>query len=107
MLRLVRKPLPDPPRTRPCAACGYDFPATTIEKTGGYCTACEWMSTGEAMSILHVKRDVLYALADRGILTRVKITARTHRWRRIDFDHLADHASRKPIMQSHLSTYLQ
>ena len=100
--RSRRSPADQPPM-RPCAACGWDVLVATAEKTGGYCFSCQWLTTGEACSILRLKRDILYALADTGKLTRLKITARTHRWLRIDIDHLR--TGRTPIMQSYVSAY--
>jgi len=98
-----RKSPADPPPMRPCAACGWDVLVATAEKTGGYCFSCQWMTTGEACSILRIDRQILVALADAGKLTRIKLTARTHRYLRLDIDQL--HTGRSPLIQSHRTVY--
>ena len=95
----------DQPPMRPCAACGWDVLVATADKTGGYCFECQWLTTGEACSILRVERQVLYALADAGKLTRLKLTAHTHRWLRLDVDHIR--SSRSPLIQSHRTVYMR
>ena len=88
---------------RPCAACGWDVLVATAEKTGGYCFSCQWLTTGEACSILRVDRQILRGLADAGKLTRLRITPRTTRWLRLDIDQLR--TTRSPLMQNYKTAW--
>lgn len=88
---------------RPCAACGWDVLVATAEQTGGYCFTCQWMTTREACSILRIHRDILQALGRAGKLTCLKLTHHTHRWMRIEIDHLR--SGSKPLIQSHRSPW--
>jgi hypothetical protein len=78
-----------PPPTYPCGHCKKLIPRVQALRQSGYCQACEFLSTAQALEALMVSGRTLGRMADRGELRKVKILTRVL-WRRAEIETMRE-----------------